>query len=262
MKLLFVGDVVGKPGRKVVRQRLSGLVDRHQIDYSVVNVENSAGGFGVTPEVLAEFDELSIDCYTSGNHIWDKKEGLVLLDEVPNLLRPANYPDGNPGGGLYIGETPAGIRVATLNLEGQVFMKPLESPFRIADRILDSIPADVKVVMVDFHAEATSEKQALGMYLDGRVSAVVGTHTHVPTADETILPSGTAFITDVGMTGPYDSIIGMRADRVLRRFLLQSKSAFEVAKGRVQLAAVVIDIDEDSGKARSIERLLIPSKEA
>lgn len=261
MKLLFVGDVVGKPGRRVLLQRLPGLVDQYGIDYVVVNVENSAGGFGVTPEILVEFEELSIDCYTSGNHIWDKKEGVALLDEVPNLLRPANYPDGNPGVGLFLGETPSGIRVATLNLEGQVFMKPLESPFRVADRILDSMPADVRVVLVDFHAEATSEKQALGIYLDGRVSAVVGTHTHVPTADETILPSGTAYITDVGMTGPYESIIGMRSDRVLRRFLLQSKAAFEVAKGRVQLAAVMIDIDEDSGKARSIERLLIPAKE-
>lgn len=261
MRLIFVGDVVGKPGRKILRTRLAGLVDRFEIDYVVVNVENSAGGFGVTPEVLAEFEDLSIDCYTSGNHIWDKKEGLILLDEVPNLLRPANYPEGNPGSGLYIGETPSGIRVATLNLEGQVFMKPLESPFRVADRILESIPEDVQVILVDFHAEATSEKQALGWYLDGRVSAVVGTHTHVPTADETVLANGTAYITDVGMTGPYDSIIGMRADRVLRRFLLQSRSAFEVAKGRVQLAAVVIDIDEATGKARSIERLLIPAKE-
>ncbi len=261
MRLLFVGDVVGKPGRKVLRTRLAGLVDRHQIDYVVVNVENSAGGFGVTPEVLAELEDLSIDCYTSGNHIWDKKEGLTLLDEVPNLLRPANYPDGNPGGGLYVGETPSGIRVATLNLEGQVFMKPLESPFRVADRLIESIPEDVQVILLDFHAEATSEKQALGRYLDGRVSAVVGTHTHVPTADETVLPGGTAYITDVGMTGPYDSIIGMRVDRVLRRFLLQSRSAFEVAKGRVQLAAVVIDINEETGKASSIERLLIPAKE-
>lgn len=261
MKLLFVGDVVGKPGRKALGKHLPRIVDRKRIDYVVVNVENSAGGFGVTPDVLTEFEQLSIDCCTSGNHIWDKKEGLALLDEVPNLLRPANYPDGNPGSGLFVGETPGGVRVATMNLEGQVFMKPLESPFRVADRLLASLPEDVNVVLVDFHAEATSEKQALGWHLDGRVSAVVGTHTHVPTADETILPQGTAYITDVGMTGPYNSIIGMRTDKVLRRFLLQSKSAFEVAKGRVRLAAVVIDIDEDSGRARSIERLLIDAEE-
>lgn len=261
MKLLFVGDVVGKPGRRVLEGKLPGLVDHHQLDYVIVNVENAAGGFGVTPQILDELEDLPIDCYTSGNHIWDKKDGLMLLDEVPNLLRPANYPEGNPGKGLHIGETAAGIRVATMNLEGQVFMKPLESPFRIADRLIESLPDDVKVVLVDFHAEATSEKQAIGWHLDGRVSAVVGTHTHVPTADETVLPNGTAFITDVGMTGPYDSIIGMRTDRVLQRFLLQSKSAFEVAKGRVQLAAVIVDIDEVDGKSRSISRLLIPAKE-
>jgi metallophosphoesterase (TIGR00282 family) len=202
-------------------------------------------------------EELPIDCYTSGNHIWDKKEGLPLLDDVPRLLRPANYPDGNPGSGLYVGETPAGIPVATINLEGQVFMKPLESPFRVAERLLEGLDSKVNVILVDFHAEATSEKQALGVFLDGRATAVVGTHTHVPTADERVLPGGTAFISDVGMTGPYESVIGMRSDRVLRRFLLQSRSVFEVAKRDVRLAAVVIEADETTGKAQGIERLLI-----
>ena len=262
MKLLFVGDVVGKPGRRILEQRLSGLIDVHTIDYVVVNVENAAGGFGMTPQIMSEFSELPIDCYTSGNHVWDKKEGVALLDEVPQFLRPANYPEGNPGSGLYVGETAAGIRVATINLEGQVFMKPLESPFRVADRLLDSLDPEVRVVLVDFHAEATSEKQALGQHLDGRASAVVGTHTHVPTADERVLRGGTAIITDVGMTGPYDSIIGMRTERVLQRFLLQSRVAFEVAKGLVQLAAVVVDVDEKDGRARSIERLLIPEEES
>lgn len=257
MKLLFVGDVVGKPGRRILSHRLAELVDIHRADYVVVNIENSAGGFGVTAAVLDELDDLPIDCYTSGNHIWDKKEGLALLEEVPGLLRPANYPDGNPGTGLYVGETAAGIPVATINLEGQVFMKPLESPFKTVDRLLSGLPEAVKVVMVDFHAEATSEKQAMGFYLDGRVSFVVGTHTHVPTADERILPEGTAFLTDAGMTGPYNSIIGMRTDKVLRRFLLQSRSAFEVAKRDVRLAGVVVDVDEASGKARGIERILI-----
>jgi metallophosphoesterase (TIGR00282 family) len=219
--------------------------------------ENAAGGFGITPEILAEMEELPIDCYTSGNHIWDKKEGLPLLDDVPRLLRPANYPDGNPGSGLYVGETPAGIPVATINLEGQVFMKPLESPFRVAERLLEGLDSKVNVILVDFHAEATSEKQALGVFLDGRATAVVGTHTHVPTADERVLPGGTAFISDVGMTGPYESVIGMRSDRVLRRFLLQSRSVFEVAKRDVRLAAVVIEADETTGKAQGIERLLI-----
>ena len=257
MKILFVGDVVGKPGRAVLAKLLPGLVDRHLADYVVVNVEIAAGGFGITPEVLAELEELPIDCYTSGNHIWDKKEGLPLLDEIPQLLRPANYPDGNPGSGLYVGETPAGIPVATINLEGQVFMKPLESPFRTAERLLDGLDSKVKVILVDFHAEATSEKQALGVFLDGRATAVVGTHTHVPTADERLLPGGTAFISDVGMTGPYESVIGMRSDKVLRRFLLQNRSVFEVAKKDIRLAAVVIEADESTGKAHGIERLLI-----
>jgi len=248
---------VGKPGRRVLARQLSGLMDRFLIDYVIVNVENSAGGFGVTYEVIAEFDELPIDCYTSGNHIWDKKEALVLLEEHPHLLRPANYPKGNPGQGLHIGETATRKKVATLNLEGQVFMKSLESPFRVADRLLESLDPDIKVVFVDFHAETTSEKQALGIYLDGRVSVVAGTHTHVPTADERILPGGTAFITDVGMTGPYESVIGMRGDRVVQRFLLQTKVSFEVAKRDVRFAAIVVDIDDETGRARRIERLLI-----
>jgi hypothetical protein len=257
MKILFVGDVVGKPGRTILAKLLPGLVDRYLADYVVVNVENAAGGFGVTPEILAEFEELPIDCYTSGNHVWDKKEGLPLLDEIPQLLRPANYPEGNPGSGLYVGETPAGIPVATINLEGQVFMKPLESPFRVAERLLDGLDSKVKVILVDFHAEATSEKQALGVFLDGKATAVVGTHTHVPTADERVLPGGTAFISDVGMTGPYESVIGMRSDKVLHRFLLQTRAVFEVAKRDPRLAAVVIEADESTGKAHGIERLLI-----
>ncbi len=257
MKLLFVGDVVGKPGRKAARALLPGLVDRHRADYVVVNVENAAGGYGITAAILAELDELPIDCFTSGNHVWDKKEGLELLDRDPRLLRPANYPEGNPGRGLYVGETAAGIRVATINLEGRVFMNSLESPFTTADRLLAELEPDVKVVFVDFHAEATSEKQALGHYLDGRVSAVVGTHTHVPTADERILTGGTAFQTDAGMTGPYESVIGMRFDKVLHRFLKQTPGPFEVAKRDPRLAGVVVDIDETTGRARAVERLLV-----
>ena len=256
MKILFVGDVVGSPGRRIVQDRLLGLVDRHQIDFTVVNVENAAGGFGITPEVMAELDGLPIDCYTSGNHIWDKKEGLPLL-EGGRVLRPANYPAGNPGSGVHVGETAAGVPVAVVNLEGQVFMKALDSPFRTADRVLADLPREVKVIVVDFHAEATSEKQALGFHLDGRVSAVLGTHTHVPTADERVLPKGTAFLCDVGMTGPYESIIGMNVEKVLHRFLMHTPSSFEVAKKDVRLAAVVLDVDETSGRARGIERLLI-----
>ena len=260
MKLLFVGDVVGKPGRRVLARKLNDLKDRHQIDYVIVNVENAAGGFGVTHEIMAEFDALPIDCYTSGNHIWDKKEALTLLEEHPRLLRPANYPVGNPGRGLHVGETAAGYKVATLNLEGQVFMKCLDSPFRIADRLLETLDPEVQVVFVDFHAETTSEKQALGIHLDGRVSVVAGTHTHVPTADERVLPGGTAYITDVGMTGPYESVIGMKSDKVVQRFLLQSKVAFEVAKRDVRLAGIVVDLDNETGRARQIERLLIPAE--
>jgi metallophosphoesterase (TIGR00282 family) len=262
MKLLFVGDVFGKPGRRAVQNLLPRLVDRHNADYVIVNVENSAGGFGVTPDVLEEFEDLPIHCFTTGNHVWDKKEGVEMLDRVPNLLRPANYPEGNPGKGLHIGETAAGIRVATINLEGRVFMNSLESPFLVADRLLKQLPANVKVVFIDFHAEATSEKQAMGFYLDGRISALVGTHTHVPTADERILPNGTAFQTDAGMTGPYESIIGVRVDKVLKRFLLQTPSGFEPAKRDVRLAGSVIDIDETTGKARAIERLLVSDPSA
>ena len=260
MRLLFVGDVIGKPGRQAVARLLPELVDRRRVDYTVVNIENAAGGFGITPEVLDELQDLPIDCYTSGNHIWDKKAGLPLLDERANLLRPANYPSGNPGRGVHVGETAAGIPVATLNLEGQVFMSPLDSPFDEADTLLENLDGKVKVILVDFHAEATSEKQAMGYHLDGRVSAVVGTHTHVPTADARLLPSGTAFITDVGMTGPYESIIGFRSDRVLRRFRLRTPSPFEVAKDDVRLAAALIEIDQRSGRAQSIEPLLIKAE--
>jgi hypothetical protein len=258
MNVLFVGDVVGSPGRRVVRKLLPGLIDRHLVDFCVVNVENAAGGFGITAEVMGELDGLPIDCYTSGNHIWDKKEGMALLDGDPRILRPANYPAGNPGKGLYVGETAGGVKVAVINLEGQVFMRPLDSPFREADRLLAGLPREVKVVVVDFHAEATSEKLAMGFHLDGRASLVVGTHTHVPTADERVLPQGTAFLCDVGMTGPYESIIGFTVERVLHRFLMHTPSSFEVAKRDVRLAAVLVDVDEASGRARGIERLLLP----
>ena len=262
MKLLFVGDVIGKPGRRALQALLPRLVERHRADYVVVNVENSAGGFGVTPDVLREIENLPIDVYTTGNHVWDKKEVLDLLERHPKLLRPANYPDGNPGKGLHLGETAAGIPVAVINLEGLVYMSNLDSPFHKVDQLLRGLDSKYKVIFVDFHAEVTSEKQAMGFYLDGRVSAVVGTHTHIPTADERILPNGTALQNDAGMTGPYESVIGMRVDKVLKRFLLQTPSAFEVAKRDVRLAGTVIDIDEATGKARGIERLLEPYSES
>lgn len=260
MKLLFVGDIVGKPGRKILRSALPGLIDQHLADYVVVNIENAAGGFGVTGPILEEFLALPIDCFTTGNHIWDKREVLGLLDEHQNLLRPANYPEGNAGRGVHVGQTPGGLRVATINLEGRVFMKNLESPFRVADRLLSELPSGVEIVLIDFHAETTSEKQALGLYLDGRVSAVLGTHTHVPTADERVLPEGTAYITDVGMTGPYHSVIGMRHDKVIQRFLLDTPRPFEVAKRDVHLAGAVVEIDEKSGRALDIERIWIDER--
>jgi len=259
MRVLFVGDVIGKPGRQAVQRLLPGMIDRLRADYVIVNIENAAGGFGVTPEVLAELSELPIDCYTSGNHIWDKKEVADLLEHEPRLLRPANYPSGNPGCGLHVGESAAGVPVATVNLEGQVFMRNIESPFTVADRVLGEIGKRAKVVIVDFHAEATSEKQALAFHLDGRVSAVFGTHTHVPTADERVLPGGTALITDVGMTGPYESVIGFRPDKVLQRFRLQTPVGFEVAKRDVRLAAALVDVDPESGKALAVERMLLPA---
>ena len=261
MRLLFVGDVIGRPGRRALTRLLPRLVDERRADYVVVNVENAAGGFGVTADVLAELAGLPIHCLTTGNHVWDKKESLDLLDREPRLLRPANYPEGNPGRGIHVGATASGVPVATINLEGQVFMRQLDSPFRAADRLLESLPPEVRVVVVDFHAEATSEKQALGVFLDGRVSAVLGTHTHVPTADERVLPGGTAFVTDVGMTGPYEGVIGFRAERVLQRFLLQTPTTFEVAKRDVRLAAALVEVDEVTGRARSIERLLLPAGE-
>jgi metallophosphoesterase (TIGR00282 family) len=260
IRLLFVGDIMGSAGRKAVRAHLDGLVDRERIDFVVANVENVAGGFGITAGVLEELDSLPVNVWTSGNHVWDKKEGVPLLDAHPALLRPANYPEGNPGRGWCVEETAAGVPVAVVNLQGQALMAPIDNPFRAADRVLDEIAAarsDARVILVDMHAEATSEKQAMGWYLDGRATAVLGTHTHVPTADERILPQGTAFQTDVGMTGPYESVIGMRPEKVLERFLLNTPRPFEPAKRGLQLRGAVIEADQETGRAVSITRVRI-----
>ena len=259
-RLLFVGDVMASAGRKALHAHLETVVDRERVDFVIANVENAAGGFGITPAVLDELEQLPVDVWTTGNHVWDKKEGLPLLDAHPTLLRPANYPDGNPGHGWCVEETAAGIPVAVVNLQGQVFMNPIDNPFRVADRVLAEIAAAhpaVKIVFVDMHAAATSEKQAIAWYLDGRVSAVGGTHTHVPTADERILPKGTAFQTDVGMTGPYESIIGMRPESVLERFLYNTPRSFEPAKRGVRLSAVLVEADEGSGRATAIRRIAV-----
>ena len=260
IRVLFVGDIMGGPGRRALEAHLEGLVDRERIDFVVANAENIAGGFGITAKVLQELDGLPVDVWTTGNHVWDKKEGVPLLDAHPSLLRPANYPEGNPGRGWCVEETAAGVPVAVINLQGQALMAPIDNPFRVADRVLAEIRqqhAGVRVVVVDMHAEATSEKQAMGWYLDGRVTAVLGTHTHVPTADERILPQGTAFQTDVGMTGPYESVIGMRPDKVIERFLMGTPRPFEPAKRDIQLHGAIVDADETTGRALAIRRLRV-----
>lgn len=257
MKILFIGDIFGQPGRRILKESLPSLVTEFVPDLVLANVENAAAGFGITPPLVEEILDLGIAVLTSGNHIWDKKEIMNFLagDASGRLLRPANYPPGAPGHGLYVGKTAGGIGYAVLNLQGRVFMPSIDCPFRIADGLLQSIPAEVKIRIVDFHAEATSEKQALGWYLDGRATAVLGTHTHVPTADETVLPQGTAYITDMGMTGPYDSVIGMEKAAVLKKFLNQIPARFEVAKGDTRLAAVLIEADAETGRASSIQRV-------
>lgn len=258
IRILFVGDVMGSAGRKTLKAHLNGIIDRHMVDFVVVNVENLAGGFGLTPKTLEEVDALPVDVWTTGNHAWDKKEGIPLLDAHPTLLRPANYPEGNPGRGWCVAETAGGVPVAVINLQGQAMMRPIDNPFRAADRVLAEIRKThpgLRVTVVDMHAEATSEKQAMGWYLDGRVSAVLGTHTHVPTADERILPGGTALQTDVGMTGPYESVIGMKPEKVLERFLYNTPRPFEPAKRDPQLHGALVEADESTGRAVSIRRI-------
>lgn len=231
VKLLFIGDIIGKTGRQAISRGLHRLIDRYMIDLVIANGENAAGGFGLTQEVASELFKLGIDGITSGNHIWDKKDALDYIAREGRLVRPANYPEGTPGSGSAVFTTAGGVKVAVLNLEGRVFMNNLECPFRTADREVAELRKKTQIILVDFHAEATSEKASLGWYLDGRVSAVVGTHTHVQTADERILPSGTAYITDAGMTGAFDSVIGIRKEEAIAKFLTQLPVKFEVAKG-------------------------------
>ncbi len=256
MKILFVGDVVGSPGRRALAEALTRVIDRKSIDFTIVNVENAAGGFGLTVELFEDLSKMPIDVFSSGNHIWDKKEIYDTLNSSDRLLRPANYPPGNPGRGSTVQSTAAGIPVAVLNLQGQVFMPAnADSPFRVADEELAKLKA--KVVVVDMHAEATSEKMAMGWYLDGRVSAVLGTHTHVPTADEMVLPGGTAYQSDVGMTGAYEGIIGFSKDRIIEKFLSQTPRSFETAKRDIRLSGAVVSVDETTGKATGIERVQV-----
>jgi metallophosphoesterase (TIGR00282 family) len=255
MNILFIGDTVGKAGRAIVREHLKYLQEDLKVDLTILNCENAAAGFGVTPKIADEFFDWGVDVLTSGNHIWDKKEILPYLARNTRILRPANYPEDNPGRGLVVLKTCSGEEAAVLNLQGRVFMPATDDPFRAADAELAKIPKHIKVIFVDMHGEATSEKVAMGWYLDGRVSAVVGTHTHIPTADETILPGGTAFQTDVGMAGPFHSVIGVVKEDVIRRFLTSIPEKFESASQDAQLNAVFVDVDSANGKARRIERI-------
>ena len=259
MKILFIGDIIGEPGRKMVKQALPDLLRTHVPDLIIANGENAAGGFGLTPAIADELFALGIHVLTSGNHVWDKKEIEPYLAKQERLIRPANYPEGTAGFGSTVVPTDGAGKIAVLNLEGRVFMSNLEDPFRVAEREIERLRKEAKVVIIDFHAEATSEKAALAWHLDGKASAVLGTHTHVQTADERILPGGTAFMTDVGMTGPSDSVIGVRKEDAINRFLTQRPHKFEIPKGPVHLDAVVLDVDQKSGKARSIIRVKIRS---
>jgi metallophosphoesterase (TIGR00282 family) len=254
MKILFIGDVVGSPGRKIVHDRLADILAQRQIDFCIINCENAASGFGVTPRIAEDFFAVGADVLTSGNHIWKRKEIVDYFPGQPRLLRPANFPEGSPGSGLWIGQAKNGVGCAVLNVQGRTFMAPIDDPFRTASAELKKVPPDLKVIVVDMHAEATSEKVAMGWYLDGKVSAVLGTHTHIPTADNHVLPGGTAYITDVGMTGPHDSVIGMEKRGIIDHFLDAMPSRFSVAEGDVQMNGVQIDVDESTGRARSIER--------
>src|SRR5215207_216195 len=254
MKVLMIGDVVAKPGRIAVLDRIQDLREQHQIDFAIMNAENLAGGFSVTPQLCEELFASGIDVMTSGNHIFDKKEAIDYIRKQPRLLRPANYPPNTPGSGYWEGEV-KGVRVAVVNVMGRVFMPPVDDPFRAVDQILSSLSPETKVRIVDVHAEATSEKVAMGWHLDGRVSGVFGTHTHVQTADERILPEGTAYLTDLGMTGSYAGVIGMDKKDVLARFTSVTAKRAEHSSGQVRICAAVLDIDEETGKAREIQRL-------
>jgi metallophosphoesterase (TIGR00282 family) len=257
LNILFIADIVGKPGRRAIAGLLPQLIAEYHLQLCIANGENAAGGFGLTEEVVNELCKSGVEVITSGNHIWDKKEILHVLDQEPRLLRPANYPPQVPGRGSTVFRTAEGVPIGVVNLQGRVFMTATDCPFRAADRELKNLHTLTQAIVVDMHAEATSEKVAMGWYLDGRVSAVIGTHTHVQTADEQILPGGTAYITDAGMTGPHDSIIGITKKAVMDRFLTQLPTRFETAKGDVKLNGVVVEIDEDTGKARAIRRLCL-----
>ena len=261
MRLLFIGDIVGKPGRDVLRRGLKPLIDHYGVEFVIANVENAAAGFGITKDIGDSILEWGVEVMTSGNHIWDKKEVLDYIPTEPRLLRPANYPAGVPGRGSYVAQTGDGRAVGVINAMGRVFMLSIDDPFQIVLREIEAMRAKTKIIVVDFHAEATSEKIAMGWHLDGKVTLVVGTHTHVQTADERILPNGTAYLTDAGMTGPHDSIIGMEREPALARFLNGMPSRFEPATGNPRLNGIIVDADDKTGRALAVRRISYSEQE-
>ena len=258
--LLFIGDIVGRPGRELVRRAVPLLVAHHQVDLVIANVENAAAGFGVTPDIADDLLSYGVQVMTGGNHTWDKKEIVPYFADQPCLLRPANMPAGTPGRGSFVARAANGAAVAVINAMGRVFMTAIDDPFRVVTDEIAAVKDRAKVIFVDFHAEATSEKVAMGWYLDGRVTAVVGTHTHVQTADERVLPQGTAYLTDVGMTGPHDSVIGVERTAIIQRFLTGLPQRFETATENPRLNAVIVKADEQTGKAIAIERLSLSAR--
>jgi len=257
INIAMIGDIVGRPGRQILQEKLPRLIDEHQLDVVIANGENAAGGFGITAEIAEDFFQCGVDVITSGNHIWDQKKIEPYIEDQPRLLRPANYPPGNKGRGDVVVslKNKPDIKIGVINLSGRIFMGQLDCPFQTAVPLIEKIYAETKVIMIDFHAEATSEKMAMAWYLDGRVSALAGTHTHVQTADERLLPGGTAYITDLGMTGSMDSVIGMKRDRVISKFLTARPNRFEVATGNVQLQGILVEVDELQGNAQRIARI-------
>jgi len=255
MKILFIGDIVGRPGRKAVKEIVPDLIEKKGLDFVIANGENAAGGSGLTPSITEELLSYGIDLLTSGDHIWKKREIIDYIAVSKNLLRPLNYPKETPGRGSAVIKSKKGYTIGVINIAGRVFMSPLECPFKTAEEEIKNLKKKTSVIIVDIHAEATSEKIALGWHLDGKVSALLGTHTHVQTADEKILPLGTAYITDVGMTGPFDGVIGRKKEQILTRFITEMPARFEMAEGDVRLNGVIIDIDEKTGLAESIKRV-------
>jgi metallophosphoesterase (TIGR00282 family) len=259
MRILFVGDIFGKPGREIARRAIPLLIERESLDVIIANVENSAAGFGVTGDIADAILGYGVDVMTSGNHVWDKKEVLDYIPRQPKLLRPANFPAGTPGRGSYVGRTRSGEAIGVINIMGRIFMQPLDDPFAVVLKEIEAVRAKARVIIVDFHAEATSEKVAMGWHLDGRVTGVFGTHTHVQTADDRILPKGTAYLTDAGMTGPHDSIIGVVTEAALGRFVSGMPAKFEAASGPGRLNGVIVTADLATGRATAIQRLNLSS---